>query len=55
MRALQIMEPRSHAIIELDEPQPASDEVVVKMEYAAMCNQNDYKISQALKLMKISI
>lgn len=48
MRALQILKPREHTIVELDQPEPAADEVVVKMEYAAMCNQNDYKIYYGL-------
>ena len=48
MRALQIMKPREFRIVDLDKPKPGRDEVVVKLEYAAICNQNDYKIFYGL-------
>ncbi|MFH0964132.1 MAG: zinc-binding dehydrogenase [Planctomycetota bacterium] len=48
MKALQITKPREFRIVELDEPRPGPDEVVVQLEYAAMCNQNDYKIFYGL-------
>jgi len=44
MKALQIVQPREFRIIEMDRPAAGEGEVVVQMEYAAMCNQNDYKI-----------
>jgi len=44
MRALQIIKPREFRIVEIDKPTPAEDEVVIDLEYAAICNQNDYKI-----------
>ena len=44
MKALQIIAPREFRIVDLDLPRAKADEVVVKLEYAAMCNQNDYKI-----------
>ena len=44
MKALQIVKPREFRIIEMDRPSAKEDEVVVELEYAAMCNQNDYKI-----------
>jgi len=48
MKALQIVKPREFRIVELDDPTPAADEVVIHMEYAAMCNQNDTKIFYGL-------
>ncbi|MDD3925997.1 MAG: zinc-binding dehydrogenase [bacterium] len=44
MKALQIVEPYKFRIIEMEQPVPAADEVIIKLEYAAICNQNDYKI-----------
>ncbi|OGF49193.1 MAG: hypothetical protein A2231_09760 [Candidatus Firestonebacteria bacterium RIFOXYA2_FULL_40_8] len=44
MKALQIMKPYEFKIVEVPNPTPKDDEVVVKLEYAAICNQNDYKI-----------
>jgi len=48
MKALQIVKPREFSIVELDKPKPQADEIVVKLEYAALCNQNDYKIFYGL-------
>ena len=48
MKALQIVKPREFRIVILDDPSPAPDEVVVHMEFAAMCNQNDTKIFYGL-------
>ena len=48
MKALQIVEPREFRILELQKPKPQADEVVVQLEYAALCNQNDYKIFYGL-------
>ena len=44
MKALQIVQPREFRIVELPRPTAEADEVVVQVEYAAMCNQNDTKI-----------
>ena len=44
MKALQIVKPYEWRIVELPEPTAGADEVVVHMEYAALCNQNDTKI-----------
>jgi 2-desacetyl-2-hydroxyethyl bacteriochlorophyllide A dehydrogenase len=48
MKALQIVKPRAFRIIEIAKPEPAPDEVLLRMNYAAMCNQNDYKIFYGL-------
>jgi hypothetical protein len=48
MKALQIIEPYRFAIIDIEHPKPSADEVVIKLEYAAICNQNDYKIFYGL-------
>ncbi len=48
MKALQIVKPREFRIVDLEKPKPRDDEVVVKLEYAAVCNQNDYKIFYGL-------
>ena len=48
MRALQIVKPRRFRIVEIPLPKPAADEILVRMDYAAMCNQNDYKIFYGL-------
>lgn len=48
MRALQIVRPHEFRIVDIDPPTPGPDEVVVRLEYAAMCNQNDYKIFYGL-------
>lgn len=48
MKALQIVKPREFRIIEIEKPKPQDDEVIVKLEYAAICNQNDYKIFYGL-------
>ncbi len=48
MKALQIMRPNEFKIVDIDRPAPAKDEVVIQMEYAAVCNQNDYKIFYGL-------
>ena len=48
MRALQIVRPREFRIVDLEPPTPGPDEIVVRLEYAAMCNQNDYKIFYGL-------
>lgn len=44
MKALQIIKPYKFKIVEVNDPQAKDDEVIVKLEYAAICNQNDYKI-----------
>lgn len=43
MKALQIVKPYEFRIIEIEEPHPENNEVVIQLEYAAICNQNDYK------------
>ncbi|MDD2486109.1 MAG: zinc-dependent alcohol dehydrogenase [bacterium] len=48
MKALQITEPYKFRIIDMAPPVPTADEVVIKLEYAAICNQNDYKIFYGL-------
>ena len=48
MKALQIVKPREFRIVDLERPRPRDDEVIVKLEYAAICNQNDYKIFYGL-------
>jgi len=48
MRALQIVKPREFEIVQIEKPAPADDEVLVELEYAAICNQNDYKIFYGL-------
>jgi 2-desacetyl-2-hydroxyethyl bacteriochlorophyllide A dehydrogenase len=48
MKALQIVKPREFRIVDIDKPRPQDDEVIVKLEYAAICNQNDYKILYGL-------
>ena len=48
MKALQIVKPREFRIVALEKPRPRDDEVIVKLEYAAICNQNDYKIFYGL-------
>jgi len=48
MRALQIVKPREFRIVELERPQPGPNDIVVELEYAAICNQNDYKIFYGL-------
>ena len=48
MQALQITKPYEFKIVDMDRPQPGADEVVVQLEYAAVCNQNDYKIFYGL-------
>lgn len=44
MRALQITQPYEFKIIEAPVPECGKDEVLIKLEYAAICNQNDCKI-----------
>lgn len=44
MQALQISHPRAFQIVDLPPCRPAPDEVVIELEYAAICNQNDAKI-----------
>ena len=48
MKALQIVKPREFRIVDLEKPRPRDDEVIVRLEYAAICNQNDYKIFYGL-------
>jgi len=48
MKALQILKPREFQIVDIPRPEPTEGEVVVKLEYAAICNQNDYKIFYGL-------
>ena len=48
MRALQITRPKEFSIVDIDPHHPGDDEAVVKLEYAAICNQNDYKIFYGL-------
>ena len=48
MKALQILAPRSVRIVDIEYPHPKEDEIVVRLEYAAICNQNDYKIFYGL-------
>jgi len=48
MKALQITRPREFRIVEMDRPSPAEGEIVVRLEFAAICNQNDYKIFYGL-------
>jgi len=48
MRALQITKPREFRIVEIPRPSPGKGEVVVRLDYAAICNQNDYKIFYGL-------
>ncbi len=48
MKALQIMKPREFRIVEIDKPTAGTGEVVIKLDYAAICNQNDYKIFYGL-------
>ena len=44
MKSLRILGPYEFTIVELEIPAPAADEVLVKLEYAAVCNQNDCNI-----------
>jgi 2-desacetyl-2-hydroxyethyl bacteriochlorophyllide A dehydrogenase len=48
MRALQILKPREFKIVDIPHPARGDDEIVVKLEFAAVCNQNDYKIFYGL-------
>ncbi len=48
MKALQIDKPNSFRIVEIDYPRCGDDEIIVKLEFAAICNQNDYKIFYGL-------
>ena len=48
MKALQILKPREFEIVEIDCPTPGAGEVVIKLDYAAICNQNDFKIFYGL-------
>ena len=48
MKALQIVKPNEFRIVELPKPTAAEDEVVIHMEYASICNQNDTKIFYGL-------
>lgn len=44
MKALQITQPYEFKIIDAPVPACGKDEVLIKLEYAAICNQNDCKI-----------
>lgn len=44
MRALQITQPYEFKIVEAPVPECGKDEVLIRLEYAAICNQNDCKI-----------
>jgi 2-desacetyl-2-hydroxyethyl bacteriochlorophyllide A dehydrogenase len=44
MRALQITQPYKFKIIDAPVPAYGEDEVLIRLEYAAICNQNDCKI-----------
>ena len=48
MKALQILEPEKFKIVEVDDPTCGDDEIIIRLEYAAICNQNDYKIFYGL-------
>lgn len=48
MKALQIVKPYKWRIVEIPRPKPAAGEILVRVDYAAMCNQNDYKILYGL-------
>jgi len=48
MKSLQIIKPYEFKIVDVKNPEPSDDEVVIKLEYAAICNQNDYKIFYGL-------
>jgi 2-desacetyl-2-hydroxyethyl bacteriochlorophyllide A dehydrogenase len=48
VRALQIVKPYEFRIVDIPRPAPEPDEVLVELEYAAICNQNDYKILYGL-------
>ncbi len=48
MKALQITKPYEFRIVEIERPVPGEDEILVELEYAAICNQNDYKIFYGL-------
>jgi 2-desacetyl-2-hydroxyethyl bacteriochlorophyllide A dehydrogenase len=43
MRAFRIVRPGEFEIRRCPRPEPRRGEVLVRLEYAAMCNQNDYK------------
>ncbi|MFB3893421.1 MAG: zinc-binding dehydrogenase [Phycisphaerae bacterium] len=43
MRSFRITKPGKFEIADRPVPKPARGEVLVRMEYASMCNQNDYK------------
>lgn len=44
MKALQIIGPQRYAIIDLPIPEPADDEVVLRMRACTVCNQHDLKV-----------
>ena len=48
MKALQIVKPNVFRIVELEKPAAGDDEVVIRMEYASICNQNDTKLFSGL-------
>ncbi|OGS21240.1 MAG: hypothetical protein A2252_06105 [Elusimicrobia bacterium RIFOXYA2_FULL_39_19] len=48
MKALQIIKPKIFKIVEVSKPKPKKGEVLIKLEYTAICNQNDYKIFYGL-------
>jgi 2-desacetyl-2-hydroxyethyl bacteriochlorophyllide A dehydrogenase len=48
MRALQIVKPHKWRIVEIPRPSPGAGEVLICVDYVAMCNQNDYKILYGL-------
>lgn len=43
MKALRILAPREFEIGEVERPAPGPGQLLVKLIYAAICNQNDYK------------
>ena len=48
MRALQIVRPRDFTIVDIERPAAGEGQVVAELDYAAICNQNDYKIFYGL-------
>jgi 2-desacetyl-2-hydroxyethyl bacteriochlorophyllide A dehydrogenase len=44
MKALRIVSPRQFEIGEIDRPVAGPGQVLVRLLYASMCNQNDYKL-----------
>lgn len=48
MRALLIENPGSCRLVDIPVPQPAADEVLVKVRATALCNQHDLKVNRGL-------